>query len=118
MRFDLYTKKEKRSICGIILFALLIGVFIGWFAGKSQIVSAKSTEDIGKRNKYYTSISIQAGDTLWSIAEEYQTEEYATLKEYVREIKYCNNLFSDRITEGKYLLIPYYAEEQKKNDSF
>lgn len=88
-----------------ILFFVLLGSSI---AGSGQISAAS-----GKSYKYYTSIGIEQGDTLWDIAKEYITPEYADLQEYIDEIKELNNLGDDEIHSGQYLMIPYFAEELK-----
>ena len=64
-----------------------------------------------KSYKYYTSIIIRKGDTLWSIAEEYMTEEYDGIEEYIREIRRVNHICGDKIYAGEYLAIPCYASE-------
>lgn len=61
--------------------------------------------------KYYTSVEIEAGDSLWSIASEYMTEEYENVQDYVDEIKSLNRLANDKIHAGKYLVIPYYSRQ-------
>ncbi|MBE5939859.1 MAG: LysM peptidoglycan-binding domain-containing protein [Lachnospiraceae bacterium] len=65
------------------------------------------------RYKYFKSIEIEAGDTLWSIAEEYMTKEYKCTMDYVKELKSMNGLTSDTIHEGNSLVIAYYSDELK-----
>ena len=51
----------------------------------------------------YQTVEIQKGDTLWSIAKEYYEEPCGDIRDYIDQIKECNNLdSSDRITEGCY----------------
>lgn len=62
--------------------------------------------------KYFTSIKIEKGDTLWSIANENMDyDHYKNVSEYVNEVKTMNSLTSDRIVAGSYLIIPYYSTE-------
>ncbi len=62
--------------------------------------------------KYYKSIEIEKGDTLWSIASEYMDEEhYKNKTEYIREVKQINSLGSDKIISGRHIIIPYYSYE-------
>lgn len=62
--------------------------------------------------KYYTSIQIEQGDTLWSIANEnMDPAHYKSAAEYINEIKIMNSLTSDKIVAGNYLIIPYYSTE-------
>lgn len=57
--------------------------------------------------KYYRSIEIQSGDTLWGIAEETMTDDYESVPEYVQALKNMNNLDSDDIQAGQNLIIAY-----------
>lgn len=67
----------------------------------------------GDRYKYYTSVYVSQGESLWSIASEYWTKEYPDIQAYIREIKRLNGISSDNIQSGKYLCIPYYSEALK-----
>ncbi len=64
-------------------------------------------------HKYYTSIQIQDGDSLWSIAEEYRTHSGKSAAEYVCDLKEMNSLSSDTIHAGHYLTIYYYDSSVK-----
>lgn len=59
--------------------------------------------------KVVASVYIEKGDSLWTIAQRYYTEENESMKEYIREIKNCNHLSSNTIREGQYLIVPYYT---------
>lgn len=61
--------------------------------------------------KYYTSIHIKRGDTLWDIANEYMSEEYDRVEDYILEVRRINHLCGDGIYAGEYLTIPRYATE-------
>lgn len=54
------------------------------------------------------SVMIEEGDTLWDIAVSNYTEEYSSISSYIDQIKECNNITSDTIHTGMYLIIPYY----------
>ena len=59
--------------------------------------------------KYYKSITVANNDTLWSIAETYMDEQhYDCINDYIEEVKHMNDLTSDVIHYGEYLIIPYY----------
>ena len=60
--------------------------------------------------RYYTSITIEKDDTLWSIASLYAPEGVDTGR-YVNDIRRVNNLHNDTITAGCSLIIYYYAGE-------
>lgn len=57
-----------------------------------------------------TSIRIGDGDTLWSIAEDYYTEDYRSIETYIKEIKKANNLKGNTIHAGNYLIVPRYMK--------
>lgn len=62
--------------------------------------------------KYYKSIEIERGDTLWSIANDhFDPDHYKDLNDYVTEVKKLNLLASDEIVAGNYVIVPYYALE-------
>ena len=63
--------------------------------------------------KYYTSYEIQPGDTLTSIAQEHTVNSNVSVNEYIAEVKKNNNLTTDKITSGNYLVISYYSNEYK-----
>lgn len=102
-RNSLITKKIALilTIAIISIITLLISIF-----PKKIIVNAGDSS----RTKTVTSILIKKGDSLWSIAGQYMTEEYSNRKEYIQEIKKCNGLTSDIIHEDQYLIIPHYVE--------
>lgn len=65
--------------------------------------------------KYYTSITVEAEETLWDIAEEYiDYEHYEDKGSYIAEVKSINHLDDNcAIFAGQMLIIPYYADEYK-----
>lgn len=63
--------------------------------------------------KYYTSYEIQAGDTLWTIADTYSKESGIDRRAYMKELKELNHLDSDEITSGQYLTVAYYSSAPK-----
>lgn len=63
--------------------------------------------------KYYTSYEIQPGDTLTSIAQKYTVNSNVSVTEYISEVKKNNELSSDNITAGNYIVISYYSDEYK-----
>lgn len=89
----------------IISAAVIFSIMILIVSQKNNFVNdAEAHADI---EKYYTSIEIMPGDTLWGIAERY-SESYCSIKDYIAEVKSANNLNSDDITAGGYLVIPVY----------
>lgn len=87
----------------IITVAVIGGIILG--TTKTQAAPA----DISY--KYYTSIQIQKGDTLWNIASDYVTDDYASINDYIEEICEINHIEDSDIHSGQYLTIPYYSNE-------
>lgn len=96
-------KHYKLSVF-IIGLTLLFTVFL-FGANKSEKKVDASTCDV----KYFKCITIDEDDTLWSIANEYISEEYDSVSDYIDEVKSINNLSSDKIYNGATLVIPYYG---------
>jgi cell division protein YceG involved in septum cleavage len=92
---------------GVIVLILLL-LFSAFFFSKT--VTAQRNID---RTKFVTSVEIKKGDTLWSIASEYISDEYGDMNEYISEIKDSNGMVSDTINVGSYLIIPYYADASR-----
>ncbi|MDO5293028.1 MAG: LysM peptidoglycan-binding domain-containing protein [bacterium] len=86
----------------MIAVLLTIGAFL-----ITPIVKASGVNTV-TREQQVKSIQIQEGDSLWSIAKENFSSEYDSIDQYVKDIKECNNISSDTIHAGKYLIIPYY----------
>ena len=99
----------KRRI--FLVFAALFVATLGSIVFGSIFSKAKNpTADI-PQYKYYKSITIEQGDSLWSIAEEYCTDAYEDTREYVSELKQLNSLTSETIHAGQHLLVVYFDTE-------
>lgn len=93
-----------------IIAVIIVGTSISGMADTNAISFSDG------HYKYYTSIKIQEGDSLWEIASEYMDLEYAVteyndIEEYVNDIRTLNRLNDDMIHAGEYLTIPYYSKE-------
>ncbi len=78
----------------------------------SSVVLAKNKKE-EQIYRYYTSIEIKPGDSLWSIACEYCFDMDMSVNDYIQEIKTLNHLSSDAITSGQYLTIMYASTNYK-----
>lgn len=106
-------RRLRKRIRGIITGFII--ALIGCMSFGAFFVSAhEGTLSDQTVYKYYKSIEIQPGDTLWDIAEETMTSEYDSIPEYVEVLKEMNALESDRIEAGQYLVIAYNDTEFKK----
>ena len=62
--------------------------------------------------KYYKSVTVQEGDTLWNYAEQYGNSEYYDNKQdYIDEVMKMNALTDTEITSGQNIILPYYSIE-------
>lgn len=109
IRYNNVTRLSKRRFW-LIGSMILIAVIIFSLYFFSKTVTAQRDAD---RVKLVTSIEIKKGDTLWSIAQSYITDEYDDVNEYVNEIKVSNGLYSDTIHAGNYIIVPYYADASR-----
>ena len=107
MRSRSIAVRNQGILFGFILVALMC-IFIGCIFFSSLKTQAAPAEI---SYKYYTSIQVQKGDTLWHIANAYMTEEYADVNEYIEEICSINHIEACEIHSGQYLTIPYYSDQ-------
>ena len=98
---------KKLFILAIVLGVLGMVLVFPWNTATAE---ANDSMRMNER-KYFTSYVVQSGDTLWDIAEEYMTEEYASISSYIDEVVSSNHLNQDSIKQGQLLILPYYADE-------
>lgn len=109
-----YKKRVAQLKGRLLLLGLLISILFvaSGFFGK-YMVKAQSTDETNTY-KYYTYITIEYGENLWTIAEENMGTEYKTIKTYINEILHINNLEdANSIMTGQTIIIPYYSTEFK-----
>lgn len=100
---------SERLMIGIFLLCIILfSVFLS-----SSIISSGKNRTFDEVNtfKYYTSIEIEPGDTLWTIAKQYISPEYNSIIDYIDEVKLLNNMGEDHIYSGQHLMVPYYTNE-------
>ena len=103
--------KRRRQVAKrrmILLLAALFVITVGSIVCGSIFSSAKDPATDIPQYKYYKSITIEQGDSLWSIAEEYCTDAYEDTRDYIDELKELNGLTSETIHEGQHLVVAYY----------
>jgi cell division protein YceG involved in septum cleavage len=103
-------RKNKLVVVGVAIFCIIM--FTG-FLMSGFLSNADNKHPSEESYKYYTSIQIEKGDTLWDIASRYMSEEYLSAETYVQEVKKINSLEDDTIHYGRYLTVPYYSTELK-----
>ncbi len=106
--------KNSRRKAGLLKFlfsvAAVVVIVSAVLSASRSVATANETPDGAVLNKYYKTITISPGDTLWSIAEEYRSGAYRSTAEYVKELRSINNLTSDNIVSGRKLVVAYFAE--------
>ncbi|MDE5679588.1 MAG: LysM peptidoglycan-binding domain-containing protein [Lachnospiraceae bacterium] len=102
--------RHFRRQCFLVLFTVLLILLL---TVSYHAILSKATSDEPVSYKYYTSIEISYGDSLWSIADKYAGKEYATADDYVHEVMEINHLKEASLIAGQYLVIPYYSTEFK-----
>lgn len=100
-------RARRARICIISVIATVILVL----AGTMTYGSIKTKANTGY--KYYTKITVNAGDTLWSIAEDnIDYNYYKNLNSYIKEVKNINHLQDENnLISGEIIVIPYYSAE-------
>lgn len=102
--FLLNNKLFKISfIAFVVLFFCVAGILNITAEGSERAVE-----------KQYRSVQVEEGDTLWSIALEYNDEELSksSTKDYIEDVVSINNLVrDDKITAGNYIIVPVYVVE-------
>lgn len=95
--------RNRLAMFSILLVTAFSSLFFG-FGTKAQ----ENNEE--KAYKYYKSITVEAGDTLWHYAKQYGDDRYyGDYHDYIREVKSINSLRNDKITTGAHLILPYYS---------
>ncbi len=99
-------RQLHRRIFLVVLTAVLVLLLT---VSYHAILSEATTNDKDISFKYYTSIEIQHGDSLWTLAKEYAGEEYASAEDYIHEVMQINHMREETLIAGQYLIIPYYS---------
>ncbi|MCM1063654.1 MAG: LysM peptidoglycan-binding domain-containing protein [Eubacterium sp.] len=104
-------KKERRQKCltaGLALAVIACMLLICAVSYNSITVQANTGF------KYYAGITVESGETLWSIADRYiDCEHYADKDTYIAEVESINHLDEgETLFAGQFLVIPYYSREQ------
>ncbi len=101
-----HRKVLRRRIVVSILSVFLIILFVLSFNSIAQ-----ATEEIPETTyKYFTYHTVDKGDTLWNLAEEYiDYNFYENIQDYVSEVKEINHMTDDTIIAGQTIVIPYFS---------
>lgn len=106
-------KQVRRNI-----ITLIASLFIIIVVSISLISFSTEANDMEHQPsyKYYKSIEVAKGDTLWSIAKSnIDSRYYKSTYDYVNEVQKINSLTSDNIVAGSHIIIPYYSTDFKSD---
>ena len=84
------SRRKKKCTCKEAICWYFFFVYDSWtqcIYGSGLVSAHDNVKDDPVRCKYYKSIQIHSGDTLWNIAEEYITEDYESVNDYITEVK-------------------------------
>ena len=98
-------RDEKIVLVSVVFLvaAILIGM-MSFGAVRTQAASSEISR------KYYTVVEVQSGDSLWSIASDYITDDYKDMNTYIEEVRNINKILGDDIRNGQSLTVPYYVK--------
>lgn len=96
-----------------LMMILALVVLIGSNFFGHSLMNAMAEEPEGPvLNRCYKSITIEKGDSLWTIAREYSSGTELSVKEYVDELKRMNGLGEDVIHAGNNLTVMYLTASE------
>lgn len=92
-------RKMNMTIALTVIAALLL------ILAFSKLMTTTVTGSLDIEKEYY-SILIDNDDTLWEIAQDYVNLEYQSVNDFVQTIININELSSETIYSGEYLIVP------------
>ncbi len=109
------TKKgnqSRRGVCRSKVLGLMTLCFLAVCFLTVGVLHSSADSEKEHKFKYYTSVVIEEGDTLWSIADQYMDREIQGKAAYIDEVKSINHIRDgNRIIAGQMLIVPYYSTE-------
>ena len=102
-------RRERRRKCltlAVALFAAFCMILVCAISYNS--ISSNANDGF----KYYTSVIVEAGESLWDIAGDYIDGHYDSRDSYIAEVRSINHLDENgTIIAGQTLIVPYYSSE-------
>lgn len=102
-------RERRRKAVVLSLAAVATFCIILIFAASYGVIQSNANSGF----KYYTSITVEAGESLWDIADDYiDYNVYQNKNSYIAEVQSINHLDDEgTIVAGQMLVIPYYSAE-------
>lgn len=111
-----YMKKNERKrrarmrlMTVITAFSLAICIFM--VSGNHMRSHEVQASAVHHQETVYQSIRVNAGDTLWSIADSYMDGSDMDREAYMKEIKRINHITEKDLQAGSYIIVPSYVED-------
>lgn len=92
-------------------FGVLAICFVLFMVGHSLFSDSEQVQ-AGGGVTVYENITVEEGDTLWSIAKTYGKNYTGSTRAYVNTLLEINNLSSDEVQAGDRLIIPVHTAAQ------
>mgnify|MGYP002606297951 FL=1 len=99
----------RRKMLGWTAVAFIAAVII--LCGTIHIFASSTASR--PYNKYYTSVRVEEGDTVWSIADRYIADSQVSKRDYVDEVCRLNSLTNGNVRSGDYIVVAYYSQDIK-----
>ncbi len=108
-------RRHRIVRCQRIALAMIIAIIVFLFMFlASTIVLEAEADTFVPEYKYYKTVTVHAGDTLWNIAtDNFSEEHYEDINSYMDEICSINNILGDEINAGEDIVVPYFSTEFK-----
>ena len=106
-RREAQVRAQKCCIAITIIFIIALGILFG-----TSIHVFASDNSQQTLHKYYKTICVESGDTLWDIAGEYVQNTRISRQEYIEELCKINGICEDEIYAGEYIVVVYYDVEK------
>ena len=102
-------RRERRRKCltlAVAVFATFCMILV--CAVSYNSISSNANDGF----KYYTSVIVEAGESLWDIADDYMDGHYDSRNSYIAEVCSINHLDENgTLIAGQILIVPYYSSE-------
>ncbi|SET44445.1 LysM domain-containing protein [[Clostridium] aminophilum] len=96
-------KRHRVQFFALMILTAVASLVIG--IGRIETEAYHNTSNL---KKYYTSVQLQDGDTLWSLARKYNVNTNISHHDYIDEIRRMNQMEGTTVHRGHYLTVFYY----------
>lgn len=91
----------------IIMAAFIVAISLFMIGGNHMRSHQVQASSVYSQEVFYKSVRVNAGDTLWTIADEYMRAAYDDKDDYIDEIKEINHITEKDLQAGSYIIVPY-----------